>query len=193
MDWATPSRTNQREIVTDHTPLGESLDENARRAKVSADFDAMVRTWGTVTRSEHADHDAGQLVNYMPSTDQVRELRAFVLQNLAATAPSPERPEADELVPEWDVKRDNAGEPITVTWEQVYAIWHAVRVVELVRKAEGYESLWNKPQPNLYKSRLLGRMVIEGRPPTRTKPPNRYSEPRWDLLPGGDPFGDDGE
>jgi hypothetical protein len=96
--------------------------------------------------------------------------------------------ESDEFVPEWDVARDGEGKPITVTEEQVYAIWHAIHVVEEVRKHEGFESMWRNPQPNLAKSRLLGRMLIEGRPPTRTKPPTHMAGPDWSALPGGDPF-----
>ncbi len=109
-----------------------------------------------------------------------------------------------EFVPEWDVFRDKDGNAVTVTWEQVRAIWHAVSVVEQVRQAEGHESLWHKPprpdldrhgrdvnyqtSAELAKSRLLGRMLVQGLPPTRTKPPTEYSGPVWAALPDGDPF-----
>jgi hypothetical protein len=46
-----------------------------------------------------------------------------------------------EFVPEWDVFRDKDGNPVTVTWQQVQAIWHAVRVVNAVRAAAGQRSL----------------------------------------------------
>jgi len=95
----------------------------------------------------------------------------------------------DEFVPEWDVARDEDGNCIKLTVEQVYAVWHAIRVVELVRESEHYESLWNRPNGiNLYKSRLLGRMLVDGLPPTKTAPPESMGGPAWHLLPGGDPF-----
>ena len=98
--------------------------------------------------------------------------------------------ENDEFVAEWDVARDDDGNPITISVEQVYAIWQAIHVVEAVREKESYESLWTNPHPNLYKSRLLGRMLIQGRPPTRTRPPVLGGGPDWSGLPGGDPFDD---
>jgi hypothetical protein len=95
----------------------------------------------------------------------------------------------EEFVPEWDVARDDQGNPITLTDDQVGAIWHAIRVVEEVRKSQGYESLWDRPIGiNLGKSRLLGRMLLDGLPPTKTKPPHHLGGPAWWLLPGGDPF-----
>jgi hypothetical protein len=97
-----------------------------------------------------------------------------------------------EFVPGWDVARDRDGQPITITEEQMHAIWRAVRVVEDVRRAEGYPSLWKNPQPDLYKSRLLGRMLLDGKPPTKTKPPMEMGGPCWACLPGGDPFGEAG-
>jgi hypothetical protein len=103
-----------------------------------------------------------------------------------------------EFVPEWDVFRDSDGKPVTITWDQVRAIWHAVHVVEQVRHAEGHESLWHirhhdteinsQSEPELAKSRLLGRMLVQGLPPTKTKPPVEMSGPEWAALPGGDPF-----
>jgi hypothetical protein len=35
---------------------------------------------------------------------------------------------------------------------------------------------------------LLGRMLVEGKPPTKTKPPLAMGGPAWELLPEGDPF-----
>ena len=95
---------------------------------------------------------------------------------------------SSEYVPEWDVYRDDDGAPVTITDIQVRAVWHALRVVELVRKHERYASLWDNPQPNIWKSRLLGRMLVHGRPPTRTRPPTIFSAPDWSELEGGDPF-----
>jgi hypothetical protein len=98
---------------------------------------------------------------------------------------------AAETVPEWDVYRKD-GLPVTITWEQSAAIWHAIGVVEAVRRAEGYEPMMTDSaggsQANLAKSRLLGRMLMEGKPPTRTRPPRKTGGPEWSMLPGGDPF-----
>lgn len=108
------------------------------------------------------------------------------------TAPPP--PSGPEFVPEWDVFRDAAGNPVTITWQQVQAIWHAVRVAGQVRDAEGQRRLWQPgyPETELAKSRLLGRMLVGGLPPTRTAPPRDLGGPAWHLLPGGDPFADQG-
>lgn len=48
---------------------------------------------------------------------------------------------------------------------------------------------YNWSHPNMVKSRLLGRMIHEGLPPTKTQPPREMAGPAWWLLPGGDPFG----
>jgi hypothetical protein len=86
--------------------------------------------------------------------------------------------------------RDDDANPITLTADQVGAIWHAIRIVEEVRHSQRYESLWDRPHGiNLSKSRLLGRMLADGLPPTKTKPPMKGAGPAWWLLPGGDPFG----
>ncbi len=89
----------------------------------------------------------------------------------------------------WDVYRDADGNPVTITPQQSAAIWHAVSVVEDVRESEGQRSLWDGPGGvDLAKSRLLGRMLFQGLPPTRTRPPLNIGGPSWKLLPGGDPF-----
>lgn len=98
--------------------------------------------------------------------------------------------DSQEFISEWDVFRNRGGRPVTITEEQVRVVWHALRVVELVRSSESYESMWSNPKPNLSKSRLLGRMLIEGKPPTRSKPPYHFGGPAWSQLPGGDPFAD---
>jgi hypothetical protein len=94
----------------------------------------------------------------------------------------------EEFVPEWDVFRDDEGRPVTITAEQVQAIWHALSVVEKVRSHERYPSLWENPRADIYKSRLLGRILVQGRPPTRSRPPTLLAGPDWSALPGGDPF-----
>jgi hypothetical protein len=96
--------------------------------------------------------------------------------------------ENPEFNADWDVYRDEQGNAITITEDQLYAIWRAIGVVEDVREAEQYPSIWETPQVDIYKSRLLGRMLLDGKPPTRTKPPTEYGGPAWSRLPGGDPF-----
>jgi hypothetical protein len=98
--------------------------------------------------------------------------------------------ESPEFNHDWDVYRNWQVEAVTITEEQVGAIWHAITVVERVRRSEQCESMWRNPRPNLYKSRLLGGMLLDGKPPTRTKPPKQWGGPAWSLLPGGDPFSD---
>lgn len=94
-----------------------------------------------------------------------------------------------ELAREWDVYRDAAGNPVTISVEQCRAIWHAIDVVNRVRAAEGHRSLWiGSSGVDLQKSRLLGRMLFDGRPPTRTRPPMAFGGPDWSALEGGDPF-----
>ena len=107
--------------------------------------------------------------------------------------------QSPQFVPEWDVYRDADGNPVTITWEQVRAVWHAVHVVEMVRQTEDHDSLFHirrpvdfrrnsQTEPELAKSRLLGRMLVHGLPPTRTRPPVVLGGPEWADLPGGDPF-----
>jgi hypothetical protein len=86
------------------------------------------------------------------------------------------------------IYRDDEGNPITITVEQVRAIWRALDVVEEVRRHEHDESLWANPSPNVRKRRLLGRILVDGRPPTRCRPPSVLSGPNWSALRGGDPF-----
>jgi hypothetical protein len=115
-----------------------------------------------------------------PGTVRVRDFDQSLILEWTAEKTS-------EVVPEWDVHRDSDGKPVTITEEQVKAIWRAVDVVDAVRKAEGYssETDW---RIEVAKSRLLGRMLLEGKPPTRTKPPLTMGGPDWAKLPGGDPF-----
>lgn len=114
-----------------------------------------------------------------------------------------------EFVPEWDVYRDADGNAVTVPCdyghydgelsdEQLLAVHHATRVWREVCSREGSPQAdgafsedgpiasWSAP--NVAKSRLLGRMIHDGLPPTRTKPPIAWGGPEWSLLPGGDPF-----
>lgn len=102
--------------------------------------------------------------------------------------PTPWFKDHPEFVPEWDVARYPDGTPITITEEQGHAILRAIRIVQSVERTEGGScgGVWEK-------SRLLGRILYEGLPPTRTKPPHDMGAPWWPLLPGGDPFVSDEE
>lgn len=84
----------------------------------------------------------------------------------------------------WDVFRDQEGKPVTITEEQGRAIWHAIHVVEQVRKAEGEPSLWahQSPEIEIAKSRLLGRMLYQGRPPLDEKPPTYFGAAGYHLT-----------
>lgn len=131
---------------------------------------------------------------------------ASIIQELrSAVHPRVDPAGSPEFVADWDVFRDQDGKPVTITWEQVRAVWHAVHVVERVRRAEGHPSLWHirppnginqagfevssQGEPELAKSRLLGRMLVSGLPPTKTKPPPlEVGGPAWWALPDGDPF-----
>lgn len=116
-----------------------------------------------------------------------------------------------EFVPGWDVRRYDDGTPVTVpmaggscdrttplTDLQLDAVHRALQVWVSVCTSEGSAQaaaaarnlsdpdIWN--QPNVGKSRLLGRMLHQGVPPTRTRPPKEAAGPAWWLLPDGDPF-----
>lgn len=84
----------------------------------------------------------------------------------------------------WDVDRDEHGDPVTITPQQMRAIWHAVRVVNEVRRAEGYAPIGDRGGwlPDLAKSRLLGRMLIDGRPPLDEKPPDYVAARGYHLV-----------
>jgi hypothetical protein len=75
----------------------------------------------------------------------------------------------------WDVLRDEEGEAITLTPEQVRAVWHAMKVWTQVCQSEesdqakGWATM-SQGQADVAKSRLLGRMLIDGRPPLDEKP-----------------------
>jgi hypothetical protein len=64
---------------------------------------------------------------------------------------------------------------------------------EQVRSHERYPSLWENPRADIYKSRLLGRILVQGCPPTRTRPPTVLAGPDWSVLPGDDPFAGNAE
>lgn len=84
----------------------------------------------------------------------------------------------------WDVYRDDEGNPVTITQAQGRAIWHAIETVNAVRKAEGVKSLWEHPSPDIEmgKSRLLGRMLYQGRAPLNEKPPHHWGACGYHLT-----------
>ena len=74
----------------------------------------------------------------------------------------------------WDVLRDGQGNAITLTPDQVRAVWHALRVWTEVCEAEGSHQAdrvsVTQAWVDIGKSRLVGRMLIDGRPPLDKKP-----------------------
>lgn len=82
--------------------------------------------------------------------------------------------------PRWDVYRDENGEPVTVTPQQLRAIWHAIRVWREVVTAEGKAIPFD--DASLSKSRLLGRLLLDGRPPLETPPPTWLGAPGYHLA-----------
>lgn len=86
-------------------------------------------------------------------------------------------------MPEWDVYRDKDGKPVTLTWEQVKAVWHAWHIwMQVVYKEHPeWPDYCNNPI-NMEKSCLLGRMLIDGRPPLPEAPPLVMAAPAYHLV-----------
>ena len=99
--------------------------------------------------------------------------------------------QANRAIPEsWEPLRDSSRNVVTITRSQLSAIWKAVEIVEAVRRSEGYPSMFEgSVRANLAKSRLLGRILLDGKGPTVTKPPLAWGGPEWSALDGGDPWG----
>lgn len=109
----------------------------------------------------------------------------------ADPAVSPQANEERDIPKGWMPWTDKDGNAVTLTSDQIAAVQHAVMVVESVRRQEGYPSMFSdvgSPTANLFKSRLLGRLLEYGKPPTKSKPPSEWGGPAWWLLPGGDPW-----
>lgn len=84
------------------------------------------------------------------------------------------------LSEKWAPYRDpQTGEVVTITWAQVAAVLHAMRIVDEVRASQGrMHKGYAQPVkcPPLshdvpYKSRALGRLLIEGKPLYEDMPP----------------------
>lgn len=90
--------------------------------------------------------------------------------------------------PRWDVYRDLNGRPVTLEPEQLDAIWHALSVVDAVRTYEGYPLLSEGAgfKINAVKSRLLGRMLVDGRPPLIPAPPHWIGGAGYHLMEGAE-------
>lgn len=72
------------------------------------------------------------------------------------------------------------GSVVTVTWDQIHAIEHAMKVVDEVRAANGVRPL---AEDFPYKSRALGRLLFDGRPLFEDVPPKLTAAadyPLWD-------------
>lgn len=75
----------------------------------------------------------------------------------------------------YDVYRDDDGKPVIITPQQMRAIWHAITVQQSLASSDA-------PTHLLAKSRLLGRMLIDGRPPFDTPPPLAGGGPDYKSL-----------
>lgn len=76
----------------------------------------------------------------------------------------------------WDVHRDHRGAPVTLTRDQIDAVLHALMVRDEIAPGAGND-YWD-----LSKSRLLGRMLIDGRPPLDECPPRYMGAPGYHLV-----------
>lgn len=95
---------------------------------------------------------------------------------------------------QFDVYRDESGEPVTITEQQMYAVWHAFETVNKIRRdndmrtldgftADGSQS--GSIRIEASKSRLLGRMLFEGKAPLQDPPPNFLSGGWWEVVEEG--------
>lgn len=79
---------------------------------------------------------------------------------------------------------DESGKPVTLTADQIHAVWRAVQIWQRVyfdAKGEHLEFT----QANLQKSCLLGRLLRDGKPPLPNPPPLAYSAPWYSLIENG--------
>lgn len=75
-----------------------------------------------------------------------------------------------EFHQEWQPYRSpQTGEVVTVTWDQINAISHAMKVVDQVREANGVRLLKDDIP---VKSRALGRLLFDGKPLFEELPPH---------------------
>lgn len=98
-----------------------------------------------------------------------------------------------------DVYRDEAGNPVTITEQQCAAVLHALDVWSQIRREEGhwakhpyavsplkFDETNSASRPwrsaEIAKSRLLGRLLYEGRRPMRVAPPVVMAEPAYWLV-----------
>lgn len=86
----------------------------------------------------------------------------------------------------YDVYRDADGNPVTLTEDQVRAVWHALQVRSQViadeQRAVPFDERTQHTAPDAFllcKSRLLGRMLIDGRPPLDYCPPHEAGAPDY--------------
>lgn len=84
-------------------------------------------------------------------------------------------PLSDRWVPFYDAQ----GNPVTLTWEQVRAVFHCIEMVNDLRCTEPRQLNWPETvmEPTIdiaghpWKSRALGRLLIQGKPLFVDKPP----------------------
>lgn len=98
---------------------------------------------------------------------------------------SPFLPEWADIPDHWLPLKDSDGNPITFDWRQIQAMNHAVSVwLEIKAK---YDTRWDGQirHVDMMKSRLLGRMMIQGLPPHKYPPPLEMSGGWWELVEHG--------
>lgn len=87
-----------------------------------------------------------------------------------------------EIDPENDVYRDEQGNPVTIDKQQLQAIFRALDVVGRLRLVDPRFEGKLMNSIDIRKSRLLGRMLLDGRPPLPEKPEEYLGAPGYHLV-----------
>ncbi len=81
----------------------------------------------------------------------------------------------------WDLLKDADGSVVVLTTLQVRAVWNAIEIWQEVCRKELGEAL-PFTAANLAKSRLLGRLLLDGRPPLAEAPPRYLGAGGYHLV-----------
>jgi len=87
-----------------------------------------------------------------------------------------------EIPEHWYPYKDKDGKAVTITWDHIYAIWHAFRIWQEVYKKEKGEYPDMKNAANWQKSCLLRRLLVDGKPPLPEPPPVYMGAPAYHLV-----------